>query len=159
MQGRLSNVKATRDNYQTQVTELNSSLNSEQAARQQTVCYFFPSFLLYNYFLQEERVASLESLAVKKKRLVSLDKELDEYGACDPAKVEELKRGITLAKEAAIRWTGGFPSICFDSLIILIARLSDNYAALLSYFTRQNSVNPEDVRKYLNIGDDYEELC
>lgn len=41
-----------------------------------------------------------------KKELCKLDDELSIYGACDPVKLEETKRGITLAKEAAIRWTG-----------------------------------------------------
>jgi hypothetical protein len=40
--------------------------------------------------------------------LAALEKELLQYGACDPVKVEEKRRGVTLAKEAAIRWTGVF---------------------------------------------------
>ena len=35
-----------------------------------------------------------------------LEKELAQYGLCDPAKVEEKKRAVVLAKEAAVRWTG-----------------------------------------------------
>jgi hypothetical protein len=35
-----------------------------------------------------------------------LEKELGAYGACDPARVDEKKRGGVLAHEAAIRWTG-----------------------------------------------------
>jgi hypothetical protein len=46
-------------------------------------------------------------LAAAKKELASLEKELSEYGACDPAKVDEIRRGVILAKEAAFRWTGG----------------------------------------------------
>ena len=30
---------------------------------------------------------------------------------------------------------------------------------LLSHFTRQNGVDPDEVRKYLGIGDDYEDIC
>lgn len=41
-----------------------------------------------------------------KKEHATLEKELDAYGACDPAKVEEKKRGVFLAHEAAVRWTG-----------------------------------------------------
>lgn len=41
-----------------------------------------------------------------KKELSRLDMELSAYGACDPAKLEETRRAITLAREAAIRWTG-----------------------------------------------------
>jgi hypothetical protein len=70
------------------------------------------SFHLHSTF-QEERLSSLEQLAAAKKDLAILQNELDEYGACDPAKVEELRRGITLAKEAAIRWTGKFLAYFF----------------------------------------------
>jgi hypothetical protein len=41
-----------------------------------------------------------------KKQLAALQEEIDAYGACDPVKVEEKKRSITLAHEAAVRWTG-----------------------------------------------------
>lgn len=40
--------------------------------------------------------------------------ELGAYGACDPAKVEETRRAVTLAKEAAIRWTGAFQPTRLD---------------------------------------------
>ena len=56
--------------------------------------------------LQEARVQGLEQLAVAKREHAMLEKELSEYGACDPAKVDEKKRGGVLAHEAAIRWTG-----------------------------------------------------
>jgi hypothetical protein len=39
---------------------------------------------------------------------VALEKELEAYGACDPVKVEVKKRAITLAHEAAVRWTGQY---------------------------------------------------
>lgn len=56
--------------------------------------------------IQEERFQALENLASAKKKYAALEKELGAYGACDPAKVEEKKRGVFLAHEAAIRWTG-----------------------------------------------------
>jgi hypothetical protein len=46
-----------------------------------------------------------------KKTHVKLLDELGAYGACDPAKVEETRRAVTLAKEAAIRWTGAYKQI------------------------------------------------
>jgi len=82
----------------------------------------------------------LEKLAASKKEYARLEKELGAYGACDPAKVEEKKRAGFLAHEAAIRWT-------------------DNYSMLLSHFTRQNGVDPGDVRKFLDINEDYEDIC
>ena len=80
------------------------------------------------------------------------------YGACDPAKLEELKRAITLAKEAAFRWTG----MLHACLIISIERdpspLTDNFGVLLGYFMRQYNIPSEDIRRYLEIGEDYEDL-
>jgi hypothetical protein len=55
---------------------------------------------------KEERRQSLDHLTKLKKELIKLDEELKKYGACDPVKLDELRRGITLAKEAALRWTG-----------------------------------------------------
>lgn len=30
---------------------------------------------------------------------------------------------------------------------------------MASHFTRQNGVDPADIRKYLEIGEDYEDIC
>lgn len=136
-----------------------------------------------------------------------MEKELANYGACDPVKVEEKRRAVTLAKEAAMRWTGTTPflasggdispafipttaRICVSSspdlhrlvtvhlplhlplhlpytVLALFSHLfasplppsiAENYSVLLSHFTRQNPVNPEDIRKYLEIGEDYEDI-
>jgi len=54
-------------------------------------------------------------------------------------KVEEKKRAATLAHEAAVRWT-------------------DNYSILLSHFTRQTGMDVQDIRRYLEIGEDYEDI-
>ena len=35
-----------------------------------------------------------------------MEGELQNYGACDPIKIQEKKRAVVLAKEATIRWTG-----------------------------------------------------
>ena len=35
----------------------------------------------------------------------------------------------------------------------------DNYSMLLSHFTRQNGVDPADIRAVLGIGEDYEDIC
>lgn len=65
---------------------------------------------------QPERAAALDKLATVKKQIADLQTELNAYGACDPAKVDEKKRAVTLAKEAAFRWTGKsvdpFASMC-----------------------------------------------
>jgi hypothetical protein len=48
----------------------------------------------------------LEKLSGLKKELTEMEEELQNYGACDPTKIQEKKRAVILAKEAAIRWTG-----------------------------------------------------
>ncbi|KAF9060646.1 meiotic nuclear division protein 1 [Rhodocollybia butyracea] len=88
----------------------------------------------------EQRTAALAKLQSLKKELAKLDDELGAYGSSDPVKLEETKRAITLGKEAAIRWT-------------------ENYSMLFSYFTRRNDVPAEDLRKYLGVGDEYEDIC
>lgn len=90
--------------------------------------------------LQPTRKERLGKLAELKKAHVALLEELGAYGACDPAKVEETRRAVTLGKEAAVRWT-------------------DNYSMLLSHFTRQNGVDAGEVRRYLGVEDEYEDIC
>ncbi|PPQ67305.1 hypothetical protein CVT25_005889 [Psilocybe cyanescens] len=85
------------------------------------------------------RTTALKKLSELKKELSILESELNVYGDSNPAKVEEVKRAAFLAKDATYRWT-------------------DNYGMLLGYFTRQTDVGAEDVRHYLGIGEDYEEL-
>ena len=55
---------------------------------------------------QSERTAALAKLTETRQQLDKLEKELTQYGACDPVKVEEKRRAVVLAKEAAVRWTG-----------------------------------------------------
>jgi len=45
-------------------------------------------------------------LAKLSDELATLEKELEGYGDADPAKYEESKRAVVLAKEASLRWTG-----------------------------------------------------
>ena len=58
--------------------------------------------------MQDDRTRSLEELSELKKEYVKLEGELAAYGACDPIKLEEKKRAVVLAKEAAVRWTGEY---------------------------------------------------
>jgi len=71
--------------------------------------------------------------------MLELEKELTLYADSDPAKIEEAKRALFLAKEGALRWT-------------------DNYGILLGYFTRQSGVEAAEIRKYLGIEDNYEDI-
>ncbi|KAA1471657.1 meiotic nuclear division protein 1 [Dentipellis sp. KUC8613] len=124
MQNRVDAARETQKLNQQQLAELRASIEAERASRPES----------------EERTASLAKLVQYKKEVQTLETELQAYGACDPAKVEEKKRAVILAKEAAVRWT-------------------DNYLILLSHFTRQNGVEADDVRKYLGVGEDYEDIC
>ncbi|KAH7914120.1 Mnd1 family-domain-containing protein [Hygrophoropsis aurantiaca] len=123
IQNRFDALKSTHTTYEAQLTELRSAIETERALRP-------PS---------DTRTAGLERLRAAKKELTALEEELEAYNACDPTKMEEKKRAVTIAHEAAIRWT-------------------DNYSILLSYFVRQTGTDPGDVRKYLEIGDDYEDI-
>ena len=38
------------------------------------------------------------------------------------------------------------------------ARCTDNYGMLLGYFTRQSGIGVDDIREYLGIGEEYEDL-
>ncbi|KAG6832030.1 hypothetical protein H0H87_003011 [Tephrocybe sp. NHM501043] len=87
----------------------------------------------------ESRSKALAKLADLRKQIITLEKELAAYGDCDPVKIEEKKRAVFLAKEAVLRWT-------------------DNYGTLLAHFTRQHGVDPAEVRKYLEIDEDYEDV-
>lgn len=48
----------------------------------------------------------MEKLSGLKRDLAGMEEELQNYGACDPVKIQEKKRAVVLAREAAIRWTG-----------------------------------------------------
>lgn len=87
----------------------------------------------------ERRTAALDELDAAREKISTLGAELRTYGACDPIKVEAKKRGVALAHEAAVRWT-------------------DNYSILLAHFTRQSGVDAQEIRKFLDISDDYEDI-
>ncbi|OJA20476.1 hypothetical protein AZE42_01979 [Rhizopogon vesiculosus] len=123
VQNRLDSAKETRISHEAQRDELTATIEHERTLRP----------------LTESRAAALEQLSSTKQQLAALQEEIDAYGACDPVKVEEKKRAVTLAHEAAVRWT-------------------DNYSILLSHFTRQTGMDAQDIRRYLEIGDDYEDI-
>ncbi|KAF7376146.1 Meiotic nuclear division protein 1 [Mycena sanguinolenta] len=114
----------TREGYQIQQAELRAQIKTEKAARVEN----------------ENRTEQLRKLQQLKKTHAGLLDELGAYGACDPAKVEEMRRAVTLSKEAAIRWT-------------------DNFSMLLSHFTRQHGVDAGDIRRHLEVEEEYEDIC
>jgi hypothetical protein len=56
--------------------------------------------------LQKARDDALGRMKLSQKRVSELNGELAQYGACDPVQVEEKRRAVVLAHEAATRWTG-----------------------------------------------------
>ena len=102
------------------------------------------------------RASALQNVAEARQQITALEKELEAYGACDPVKVEEKKRAITLAHEAAVRWTGQYCAL--GDRVADVDLLADNYSILLAYFTRQNGVDAQEIRRFLDIGEDYEDI-
>ena len=41
----------------------------------------------------------------------------------------------------------------------LTGRHSDNVGILITYMSRQNGTDPNDIRAYLEIGEDFEDIC
>ncbi|KAJ3790734.1 meiotic nuclear division protein 1 [Lentinula aff. detonsa] len=123
IQGRVENAKEIKASHQAQLLEIQQSISNEKSIRVES----------------EKRTAAITKLQGLKRELAKLDEELTAYGACDPVKLEETRRAITLGKEAAIRWT-------------------ENYSILLPHFLSQSMVSIEDVRKYLEIDEEYEDI-
>ncbi|KAG6874457.1 hypothetical protein C0995_010365 [Termitomyces sp. Mi166 len=123
IQARLAKAKELLESQQKQLTEIKEGIKIERSARIES----------------ELRSNALARLADLRKQVVILEKELGAYGDCDPVKIEEKKRAVFLAKEAALRWT-------------------DNYGTLLSHFVRQNNVDPAEIRRFLEIDEDYEDI-
>ncbi|KAG8213803.1 meiotic nuclear division protein 1 [Butyriboletus roseoflavus] len=123
LRNRLDIAKDAKKNHENQVAELRAALDRERVSRPESV----------------PRTRALQKVAEARQQITALEKELETYGVCDPVKVEEKKRAITLAHEAAVRWT-------------------DNYSILFAYFTRQNGVDGQEIRRFLDIGEDYEDI-
>ncbi|KAJ3882160.1 meiotic nuclear division protein 1, partial [Lentinula edodes] len=123
IQGRVDNAKEMKISQHTQLLEIQQSIEREKSTRIES----------------ESRTAAIAKLQYMKKELAKLDEELTAYGACDPVKLEETRRAITLGKEAAMRWT-------------------ENYSALLPHFLHHSMASIEDIRKYLEIDEEYEDI-
>ncbi|KAJ4483424.1 meiotic nuclear division protein 1 [Lentinula aciculospora] len=123
IQGRVDNAKETKTNNQAQLLDIQQSIEKDQSIRVES----------------EKRTAAIARLHSLKKQLAKLDDELTAYGACDPVKLEETRRAITLGKEAAVRWT-------------------ENYSVLLPHFMRQSMAPIEELRRYLEIDEEYEDI-
>ncbi|KAI5826599.1 meiotic nuclear division protein 1, partial [Schizophyllum commune Tattone D] len=166
IQARLSIAQAKRAEAAQQLKEVRASVEEECALRRET----------------EERRAKLGKLAWLKQHQATLQTELSAYGTCDPIKVEEMKRAVTLAREAAIRWTGESANaftVTHSRTALTISLSSpsnwtrplstdfglfcppttDNYSVLESYVRRQTGAETSDIRQHLGVDDEYEDIC
>ena len=160
MNNRLNNVKESSQNLKSQLEGVRKSIEAERNARPETVGTIFSTFRrCYDCSTQAERKAELSELAAAKEKLTELEKELSQYGSCDPVKIEAKRRAVTLANEAALRWTGRFYFTDHTIAPMVIMLSPDNVALVMSYFSRQHGVDIADIRKYLDIGDDFEDLA
>ncbi|KAI6000554.1 meiotic nuclear division protein 1, partial [Pisolithus albus] len=123
IRNRLDAANNAKSHFRGQLQDLNTSLEREKSARPES----------------EKRMAGLEKLQALKENIKALEKELNAYGVCHPAKVEAKKRAVVAAHEAAVRWT-------------------DNYTILLAYFTRQNGSGEQEIRNFLDIEENYEDI-
>jgi hypothetical protein len=120
---------------------------------------------------------ALARLVATTKELAELQTELDAYGARDPVKVEEKRRATVLAREAALLHTGLGLSIHppptpsafasgggYGACRTVERRNADesdasHYSVLISLFTRQHNIEPQDIRSCLGVEPDCEDLC
>ncbi|CAE6441303.1 unnamed protein product [Rhizoctonia solani] len=87
----------------------------------------------------EDRRASLAQLAQNRATLSELESEMAQYGLADPVVLERKRRAVVLAREAACRWT-------------------DNYSVLFSHITKTLGCDAGELRVFLGVGDDYEDI-
>lgn len=124
MNNRLNNVKESRQNLQNQLESIRKNIEAERAARPETVSFVWSTFdCWYDSSIKAERTAELTELAAAKEKLNEVEKELSQYGSCDPVKIEAKRRAVTLANEAALRWTGWFSLVTNYSIASLMVLL------------------------------------
>ncbi|KAI5120649.1 hypothetical protein M0805_007986 [Coniferiporia weirii] len=123
MTSRLTTAKEKRSDLQKQLQEIQANIESEKSARLDTA----------------ERSKALAEFSSARTQLAELEEELSQYGSCDPVKIEAKRRAVSLAHEAATRWT-------------------DNLSLLMFYFERERGVSSADIRQYLEIGEDFEDI-
>jgi len=121
---KLSRANEAREASGAQVQGLRQSIERERATRTET-----PS--------RQQELYTLES---SKEKCGSLENELRQYGASDPSQIEEKRRAILLAREAAVRWT-------------------DNFTITVSHFAKQHGISSEEIRKHFNLDDQFEDIC
>ncbi|QRV82555.1 meiotic nuclear division-like protein [Ceratobasidium sp. AG-Ba] len=85
------------------------------------------------------RRTSMTLLQAKREALSASKAELAQHGLADPALLEQKRRAVVLAHEAALRHT-------------------DNYSAVFQQLVNLLGCNPEELRGYLGVTEEYEDL-
>lgn len=107
VRNRLATGRNAKWGHNSQVEELEASIEREKAVRPESVCFNSLVIVFFQiHCSQAQRSMALEKLSAAKEQIKALEAELRAYGACDPIKVEAKRRAVILAHEAAIRWTG-----------------------------------------------------
>jgi hypothetical protein len=146
-----------REITQTNLSEVKNLTEQEKVVRPESVsllCHVVNQHC--SLFPQTERTEALAALASKNKEIAELQKEMAQYGACDPVQVEARKRGIVLAHEAAVRWTGASKfslqtsRACYAEITFFFA---DNFSMLRSNFLTRTGADWAPLQAYLGIRD------
>jgi hypothetical protein len=90
MENRLDTAAEAQAANEKQLAQVQAVITPELGARPESV----------------DRNVALARPAVVRSTLMELRAELEAYGACDPVKVEEKRRAVVLAREAALHHTG-----------------------------------------------------
>jgi hypothetical protein len=69
--------------------------------------------------------------------------------------VEEKRRAVTLAREAAFRWTGAEMDFSYKMYLFY----ADNYSVTVSHFCKQYDIDSDDMRKHFNLDESFEDIC
>ena len=77
---------------------------------------------------------------------LGLKSELAAFGAADPVKYERKKEAVTVAKEAAQRWTGKL------AVTEVLELMVDNTLILMQYIKGGGQIQDEELRTILGIG-------
>ncbi|KIJ26940.1 hypothetical protein M422DRAFT_271902 [Sphaerobolus stellatus SS14] len=125
IKNRLNAAQKQQESLDSNISEIKNLIEQEKVMRRET----------------PERAEKLVTLARMKSEISQLQKELSEYGACDPVQVEAKRRAVMLAHEAAVRWT-------------------DNFSILRADFLRRTGVDWANLQVYLGIRDldEYESI-
>lgn len=103
-------MKEEIESLEAKISTLRQDIENEAAKRVDTVGELMISFKVLNsneaLEPKPQRRTSLTLLHAKRSTLTDLKGELAQHGLADPVVLERKRRGVILAHEASVRWTG-----------------------------------------------------